>query len=105
MKSVTVLGSVEASNLRFVTLLGSVEAIESIKAWETKFLAQSLFSVFLNFQALTLGEDISSRRRLFLNRLGRNQYSFSPYILYKVTTKTVHCGHNTVHCSHKGYPL
>ena len=55
MKSVTFLGSVEASNLRFVTFLGSVEAIE---AWETKFLAQSLFSVFLNFQAITLGEDI-----------------------------------------------
>ena len=74
-------------------------------AWETKFLAQSLFSVFLNFQALTLGEDISSRRRLFLNCLGRNQDCFSPYILYKVTTKTVHCGHKAEHCSHKGYPL
>ena len=58
MKSVTFLGSVEASKLRFVTFLGQVEAIESIEAWETKFLAQSLFSVFLNFQAITLGEDI-----------------------------------------------
>ena len=58
MKSVTFLGSVEASNLRFVTFLGWVEAVEAIEASETKFLAQSLFSVFLNFQAITLGEDI-----------------------------------------------
>ena len=58
MKSVTFLGSVEALNLRFLTFLGLVEAIEAIEAWETKFLAQSLFSVFLNFQAITLGEDI-----------------------------------------------
>ena len=63
MKSVTFLGSVEASNLRFVTFLGWVEAVEAIEASETKFLAQSLFSVFLNFQALTLSEDTSSRRR------------------------------------------
>ena len=39
MNSVTFLGLVEASNLRFVTFLGSVEAIEAIEAWETKFLA------------------------------------------------------------------
>ena len=58
MKSVTFLGSVEASNLRFVTFLGWVEAVEAIEALETKFLAQSLFSVFLNFQAITLDEDI-----------------------------------------------
>ena len=58
MKSVTFLGLVEALNLRFVTFLGSAEAIEAIEPWETKFLAQSLFSVFLNFQAITLGEDI-----------------------------------------------
>ena len=40
--------------------------------------------------------DVSSRRRLFLNCLGRNQDCFPPYILYTLVT---------IHYSHKGYHL